>query len=79
MQDIYYIMHFPETDYNQLTGILYDLVYLLVFLGSTWKDWGAVVIKRELKGFTLVGIRVGSIKTKPLHCSGLLSLLIYFL
>ena len=34
-------MHFPETDLNQLTvlhGILYDLVYVLVFLGDTWKD-----------------------------------------
>ena len=39
MQDIYYIMHFPETDYNQLLfGILYDLMYVLFFLGGMWKD-----------------------------------------
>ena len=30
-----------------------------MFLGSTWKDGGAVDMKRELKGLTWVGVRVG--------------------
>ena len=34
-----------EPDFKkQLTGILYDLRYVLVFLGRTWKDGGAVDI-----------------------------------
>ena len=45
-------MRFPETDLNQLTGSLYDLVYVLVFLGDTWEDGGAMDMRRGLKGLT---------------------------
>ena len=31
------------------TVFLYDLVYALVFLGGTWKDWGAIDMRREWK------------------------------
>ena len=32
-------MRFPKTDFkNQLTSFYIDLVYVLVFLGDTWKD-----------------------------------------
>ena len=77
--------YFPEIDENHLTGILYDLIYVLVFLDEKWKDgvrwaWGAEGIE-AIEGVDLECVlrRVGdrgiygkewSIKTKRLHYRG---------
>ena len=41
---------FPKLTKTNFVGILYDLVYVLDFLGGTWKDGVAMYMRRELKG-----------------------------